>query len=174
LLELLRHIINSFESARGKGLPLGNVTSQLFANIYLNEFDHYVKHILKARHYIRYCDDFVILDNNRFVLEHLTEEIRSFLRNTLVLQLHPYKVTIRKLRHGTDFLGYVSLPHYLVLRTRTKRRMLRRLAALAQVITNKKEFESALPVIRSYLGILSHCKGEELRKRIEKLFEKWR
>lgn len=184
LLGLLRDIVGSFsihplnlplsDGERKRGLPLGNVTSQLFANIYLNEFDQFVKHTLQIPYYIRYCDDFVVLNSNRPVLERLIAQIRDFLRQTLLLELHPNKVTIRKLRHGTDFLGYVSLPHYAVLRTRTKRRMFRRLVALAQGITSTDDFESALPVISSYLGILSHCRGEELRKRIEKLFEKWR
>lgn len=174
LFKLLKSIIASFHIAPGKGLPLGNVTSQLFANIYLNELDQFVKHTLKVKYYIRYCDDFVILHESRRAVDMLVEQIRDFLRKALLLELHPNKVSIRKLRQGTDFLGYVSLPHYSVLRTRTKKRMLRQLSTLAQGITSKDDFKSALPVIRSYLGMLSHCKGEELRKRVEELFEKWR
>jgi len=154
VLALIHRIISSFETAQNKGLPLGNVTSQIFANIYLNELDQFVKHTLKAPYYIRYCDDFVILDNKHMVLEQLVEKIRTFLREKLLLELHPNKVTIRKLRQGTDFLGYVSLPHYRVLRTRTKRRMLARI--------NPKN----LP---SYLGLLSHCRGEKLRRQIARL-----
>lgn len=184
LRALLRNIIGSFstpplnlplgEGERKKGLPLGNVTSQLFANIYLNEFDQFVKHTLKMSYYIRHCDDFVILHESRFVLEALIKRIRDFLRQTLLLELHPNKVSIRKLWQGADFLGYVSLPHYSVLRTRTRRRMLKRLTALALNIKTKEDFETALSVIQSYLGMLSHCKGEKLRREGEKLFEKWR
>ncbi len=158
------------DGARLRGLPLGNVTSQLFANIYLNELDQFVKHTLKARCYIRYCDDFVILDESRAVLERYIGEIRDFLRDRLLLELHPNKVTIRKLRQGTDFLGYVSLPYFRVLRTRTKNRMLKRLTALSRVVATKEDFETALPVITSYLGMLSHCNGEKLQGQIKKLF----
>jgi len=183
VLALLKSILGSFSTphrpnwipasvgmTEGKGLPLGNVTSQLFANIYLNELDQFVKHWLKARYYIRYCDDFVMLHKSREVLEAWISNIRDFLRVRLSLELHPHKVTIRKLRQGTDFLGYVSLPHYSVLRTRTKQRMLKRLVVLAQGIRTKEDFETALPVISSYLGMLSHCKGEKLRKEVVKLF----
>lgn len=174
LLALTLRIIISFEHASGKGLPLGNVTSQLFANIYLNELDQFVKHTLKAKYYIRYCDDFVILGESRAALEERIGDIAGFIHARLRLELHPNKVTLRKLRQGSDFLGYVSLPHYSVLRTRTKRRMLKRLAALSQSIKTKGDFEKALPIINSYFGLLSHCKGEELRKAIELLFVKWR
>lgn len=151
LFSLIYRIISSFETAPHKGLPLGNVTSQIFANIYLNELDQFVKHTLKAKYYIRYCDDFVILENNRAVLEKLIENLRDFLHKELLLKLHPCKVTIRKLQQGTDFLGYVALPYYRVLRTRTKRRMLKRV--------NEKN-------LASYLGMLVHCRGERLRRNL--------
>jgi retron-type reverse transcriptase len=170
---LLRRIINSFGTAPGKGLPLGNVTSQLFANIYLNEMDQFVKHALKARYCLRYCDDFVILHEKQDAPLSLVERIRDFLQEQLLLELHPHKVTLRKLRQGTDFLGYVSLAHYTALRTRAKQRMLKRLARLSQNIHTKEDFRKALPIVQSYFGILSHCKGEQLMKRIKSLFEKW-
>ncbi len=102
LCSLVRNIISSFQTTEGKGLPLGNVTSQLFANIYLDELDQFVKHHLKIKCYIRYCDDFVILGNDRSVLEHITGNIRAFLRETLLLELHPCKVTIRKLMQAQN------------------------------------------------------------------------
>jgi retron-type reverse transcriptase len=74
-LALLGKIIDSFETTQGRGLPLGNVTSQIFANIYLNELDQFVKHLLKARHYIRYCDDFVILSCDKSRLEEIVRYI---------------------------------------------------------------------------------------------------
>lgn len=173
LLALLRGIISSFATAPGKGLPLGNVTSQLFANVYLNELDQFVKHALKTRYYIRYCDDFVVLESNRALFDKLVWQIQDFLQTELFLELHPNKMTIRKMRQGMDFLGYVSLPHYRVLRTRTKRRMLKRLAALSWSIQTKNDFRVAFPVIQSYLGLLIHCMGRKVRGIAEKLFEKW-
>ncbi len=155
LINLISKIISSFEVAPAKGLPLGNVTSQICANIYMNELDQFVKHELKAKYYIRYCDDFVIIDMSK---EKLTEHISllsDFLKDKLALDLHPRKISIRKIIQGVDFLGYVSLPHYRVLRTTTKHRMLKRVS---------KEN------ITSYLGMLTHCKGERLKNMIlEKL-----
>ncbi|MDP3661405.1 MAG: reverse transcriptase domain-containing protein [bacterium] len=155
-LALIQIIISSFETSPHKGLPLGNVTSQIFANIYLNELDQFVKHTLKAQYYIRYCDDFVILDRSFNRLELLTQQIRDFLHKKLLLELHPNKVTIRKLRQGTDFLGYVSLPHYRVLRTTTKRRMLARV--------NEKN-------VASYLGVLKHANAYKLSCEIKNMIE---
>ena len=170
LLALIHTILASFVVESGKGLPLGNVTSQLFANIYLHELDQFVKHRLKARYYIRYCDDFVLLHECRELLETWTENIHAFLRDHLLLELHSNKVTIRKLRQGADFLGYVTLPHYRALRTRTKNRMLKRLATLAGSIQTANDFDAAIPVLSSYLGMLSHCSGERTRQKIQDFF----
>ena len=131
------------------GLPIGNLTSQLFANIYLNELDHFIKHRLRIKYYLRYCDDFVILDNNRSNLESLIGQIQFFLECQLSLKLHPRKIIIRKLDQGIDFLGYVVLPHYRALRTRTKRRMLKRFN------------QNNAP---SYLGLLKHCNYYKLKR----------
>ncbi|MDO8564552.1 MAG: reverse transcriptase/maturase family protein [bacterium] len=155
LFYLIRIIIGSFETAPGKGLPLGNVTSQLFANVYLNELDQFVKHQLKAKYYIRYCDDFVILDASRERLEAHIATLRDFLSNTLLLLLHPRKVEIRKITSGVDFLGYVSLPHYRVLRTKTKRRMLR--------LANERN-------LSSYLGLCKHANAFTLEQLLKNRF----
>ena len=150
---LVENVIKSFEKLPNRGLPLGNVTSQLFANIYLNEFDQFIKHELRAKHYLRYCDDFVIVSRNKKYLESLILEIIESLKNKLDLSLHPRNVEIRKLSQGVDFLGYVRLLHYLVLRTNTKKRILRRI----QKIVSKE-------TVQSYLGVLSHCKGHKIAK----------
>jgi RNA-directed DNA polymerase len=152
-LELVKLILGSFHNEDGRGLPLGNVTSQLFANIYLNELDQFMKHNLKAKSYLRYCDDFIILGENRDELVVMVEKIQKFLTSRLKLSLHDKKIIIRKLSQGVDFLGYVVLPHYRVLRTKTKNRILRKID------------EKSLP---SYLGVLSHCRGYKIRRMIEK------
>lgn len=152
---LLEKIIKSFEKAHNKGLPLGNVTSQLFSNIYMNEFDQFIKHKLKIKYYIRYCDDFVIVSKDKKYLELLISQITFFLKDQLSLSLHPKKVEIRKLSQGIDFLGYVILPHYKVLRASTKKRIFRK-------IKDGVSKESR----QSYLGILSHCKGYNLSRYI--------
>lgn len=168
---LLERIIRSFEASPGKGLPLGNVTSQIFANIYLNELDQFVKYELRARYYIRYCDDFLLLSASREELQDWTQQIGAFLKQKLALSLHPNKVTIRKLHQGCDFLGYVSLSHYRVLRTKTKNRMLKNISALAVAAkaseVSEEQFHNSLA---SYLGMLGHCRSKkvlaELRFRI--------
>jgi retron-type reverse transcriptase len=118
---LVRLIVQSYEAQPGKGLPLGNVTSQLFSNVYLNEFDQYVKHVLKARQYVRYCDDFIILHSDLDYLRGIVPIIQKTLHEKLKLTLHPHKVSITKVRQGVDFLGYVVLPHATMVRTSTKK-----------------------------------------------------
>jgi len=93
----------------GTGLPLGNLTSQLLVNAYINEFDQYVKHKLKAKYYIRYADDFVILSQDKQWLECLIPKIAAFLNKRLELELHPQKVSISAFASGIDFLGYFEL-----------------------------------------------------------------
>jgi RNA-directed DNA polymerase len=127
-LWLIRAIIESFSSDRpGVGLPLGNLTSQLLVNIYLNEFDRFVKHNLRARFYIRYADDFVIFSDDHILLKQILPEIRLFLGKQMKLDLHSDKVSIRTLASGIDFLGWVHFPDYRRLRTSTKRRVLKRI-----------------------------------------------
>lgn len=144
---LLRRIVESFLIASGKGLPLGNLTSQLFANVYLHELDHFVKYVLRIRYYVRYCDDFVLLTHTMHEATHLVGAIDRFLRSWLVLTLHERKVRIRTWRQGVDFLGYVLLPGATVIRPKIARRMLRR--AIPENAT-------------SYLGMCIHADAYEL------------
>lgn len=141
IISLLQEIIFSFE----KGLPLGNLTSQLFANVFLNEFDQFVKHKLKAKHYIRYADDFVIFSQDKEYLESLIPQMQNFLQSRLKLDMHPDKVFIKTLASGMDFLGWVHFFDHRVLRTATKKRMLRK-------VGQNPSRES----INSYLGMLGH------------------
>jgi len=167
LLKLLEKIIFSFEKTASRGLPLGNVTSQLFSNIYLNELDQFVKKSLKARYYLRYCDDFVILNQSADELKFCLEKVRAFCIENLLLELHPRKIEIRKLHLGIDFLGYVSLSNYTILRTRTKNRMLGRLSDLKIDFKNGKIEENKIKsVVSSYLGLLKHCNSYKIRKEI--------
>lgn len=154
VLWLLDQIIPSFQSTgTGKGLPLGNFTSQLFVNIYLNEFDQFMKHTLKARYYIRYADDFVVLSHDRDWLVSLTLEIKRFLGEQLGLELHPDKLFLKTFASGVDFLGWTHFPGHRVLRTTTKRRMLARLRH------NPPEGAAS-----SYLGLLKHGNTYKIRK----------
>ena len=171
LLLLVKQIIYSFEKTYGKGLPLGNVTSQIFSNIYLNELDQYVKHNLKARCYVRYCDDFVIVSESRQYLEFCVEHLKQFCKEKLLLDIHPHKIIFRKAHQGVDFLGYVMLPHRRVLRIKTKNRLLKKLTNLKELFDKKLVGKEYLEqVTQSYLGILSHCKGENIVQQIERIF----
>lgn len=121
-LKMTEMIIDSFRTSADKnvGIPLGNVTSQLFANVYLHELDDFVKQELKEKFYLRYCDDFIILSNNKFHLNNLIISIRNFSEKNLRLELHPKKVIIKKLGQGIDFLGYVLFERHVLLRTRNR------------------------------------------------------
>ncbi|MDP1688724.1 MAG: reverse transcriptase/maturase family protein [bacterium] len=160
LLWLLQTTINSFSTKPGVGLPLGNLTSQLFVNIYMNEFDQFVKHKLRVKHYIRYADDFVFFSESREWLEQILIFAQDFLANRLKLELHPDKVFIKTLASGVDFLGWVHFSCHRVLRTNTKKRMIKRLK-------EKPKPES----IDSYLGHLSHGNSYELRAWVANEFD---
>jgi len=121
----------------------------------MNEFDHFMKRNMKARHYIRYADDFVILHEDKSYLKSMLPKISEFLEKELKLSLHPDKVFIKTLASGVDFLGWVHFPHYRVPRTSTKKRMFRNL------LNNPKEGSLA-----SYRGLLSHGDTYELQQKI--------
>ncbi len=154
---LLAQIISSFSSIEhGKGLPLGNLTSQLLVNVYMNEFDQYVKHGLKARHYIRYADDFVYFSSDKARLESILSFIRNFLSDRLHLDLHPDKVSIETVASGVDFLGWVHFPDHRILRTVARRRMFK----------NIKAKQVAEATVQSYLGLLRHGNTKKLAQQV--------
>jgi retron-type reverse transcriptase len=153
---LIFQVINSFFSTENDvGLPLGNITSQLFANVYMNEFDQFVKHRLKAKYYIRYADDFVILSRDKQHLDELLLKIREFLEKELKLNLHEKKICIKNYASGVDFLGWVHFPGYRRIRTTTGRRVIRRLKE-----HSKKE------LVASYRGLLSHGNAYRLKRKL--------
>lgn len=160
ILNLVREIIVSFHStALDKGLPLGNLTSQLLVNIYMNEFDRFVKHTLKARCYVRYADDFVLISHDKPWLEQQIPHIALCLQELLGLSLHPNKVYIRSLASGVDFLGWVHFPQHRILRTATARRMRGRIMDNPQPAT-----------VQSYLGLLSHGNTKGLTDEVLNLY----
>ena len=159
---LLSQVVDSFSADskfREVGLPLGNLTSQLLVNVYMNEFDQFMKRELKVKYYIRYADDFVIFCEDKNYLENMLPKIGGFLQKELKLQLHPDKVFIKTLASGVDFLGWVHFPFHKVLRTTTKKKMFRKL----------KEAEGKIETLQSYLGLLKHGNTYKIRKTIESL-----
>lgn len=164
ILWLLLKVINSFHSefGNGKGIPLGNLTSQVFANIYLNELDRFVKQKLKVKYYLRYADDFLIVLNNKKGLIGFVDQLKQFLLEKLKLDLHPKKVVLRKLSWGIDCLGYIVLPYYVLPRTKTKKRMFKKLKGKS----NRLGFHQSL---QSYLGYLSHSNSFMITQRLRTL-----
>ena len=109
---------------KDRGMPLGNLTSQFFANVYLNELDYFVKHKLRARYYIRYVDDFIILNKSKSALEEWKLQIDNFLKTELRIRLHPEKSRIVSLSRGIDFVGFRNFYYHRLLRKRNIRKML--------------------------------------------------
>lgn len=161
IIWLLNNIIDSYHTKgnRGVGLPLGNLTSQLFANVYMNVFDQWVRHELKIKGYIRYADDFVFFSNEKQELDVLIELVKTFLFRETRLTLHPDKILIKTLSSGVDFLGWVNFPDHKKLRQKTRRRMMKKMG-------NDPREE----VFQSYLGLLSHGNTFKIEKEICNLY----
>jgi retron-type reverse transcriptase len=168
IIWLLEQIIYSFYSDKGEGMgmPLGNLTSQVFANIYLNELDQFVKHELKIHYYIRYADDFLFLSKNKELSCEYVDILRQFLTDTLKLELHPDKISFRKLEWGIDFLGYVVLPYYIVSRTKTKRRIFKKLK-------EKVGLENFNQSMQSYLGYFGHANSFKITQELKNQVWLW-
>ena len=165
LMALVRMIITSYKGAsEATGMPIGTVTAQLFANVYLNALDQFVKRDLKQRYYMRYMDDFIILSDNRDAFAAILRAIATFLDRQLDMQLHPDKIIIQSDRTGIDWLGYNHLPYHTVLRTSTKQRMIRRCND-----SWHREPDKQYQMLQSYLGILSYANQFRLSCDIQNL-----
>lgn len=127
-----------FNNPPGIGLPLGNLTSQFFAQMYLNELDYFVKHQLKVRYYLRYVDDFVILGKSSEELKNCLEQIQSFLRKELYLELHPQKIRINKCKTGIDFCGYIVWSKSIIVRPRVVQSFRKKLNFFKYLISPKE------------------------------------
>jgi len=148
-------------------MPLGNLTSQFFANIYLNELDQFVKHKLKIKYYLRYVDDFLILHNSKKQLEEYKKEINKFLKNQLKLKLHSQKSKITPLYKSIIFLGFRIFYHFKLLRKSNLNKMLKRLEQFKenykQNLITKEEIMESMQGWNAYALTANTYK---LRKRI--------
>ena len=149
-IENLFQAFSEFRKGKSKRLDV-----QIFANIYLNELDQFIKHTLKVKYYLRYADDFIFLSEYKECLLQYINELKKFLENELKLELHPNKIITRRLDNGIDFLGYIVLPHYILPRTKTKRRMFRKLR-------EKIGLDNFNQSLQSYLGYLKHAKSYKI------------
>ncbi len=172
LLWLIRIILdNHHTTEKGKGMPLGNLTSQFFANIYLNELDQFVKHDLKAPYYIRYVDDFVILRESKEKLEEWKERIDLFLRTVLCLELHPTKSKVGTLNNGITFLGFRIFFRHTLVRKKNVWKFERRLRKLKKLYTNGKiDREKVIESLEGWLAYVSHANTYKYRRKIVRTF----
>jgi RNA-directed DNA polymerase len=157
-----------FNTPKDCGLPIGNLTSQVFANFYLNSFDHFIKHNLKTRHYGRYVDDFVIVHKDKEYLKSIIPKIKSFLADKLFLTLHPHKIYLQHYSKGVKYLGAVIMPNRIYITNRTKGNFYNSIIRHNQVAENHKpdraELQQIQCSINSYLGIMVHYKSYNIRK----------
>ena len=165
---LIQEILNSsYEARPGAGIPIGNLTSQLFANVYLNELDKFIKHKLRARYYLRYMDDFLILGFGKRELRRIKEQIQEFLWQKLRLELHPKKANIFPADKGIYFLGYKNFDNYKLLRKDTIKRFRKRTRLYKNMLSkgkmNREKFDNS---IQSWLAYAQFGNSWHLRKLI--------
>ncbi len=156
------------------GVPIGNLTSQLFANIYMNEFDQHMKRELKIQHYGRYTDDFIVVSDNKKYLTDLIQPISKFLTDNLKIGLHPDKVEILTAYKEVDFLGYVIRPHHLLMRKRTlnriKRKIKEKFDQYSKSSITSQEFRQSF---QSFLGALSHANTYKISEELKNQYWFW-
>lgn len=168
LLTVLRSLTEHGAEAPGKGMPIGNLTSQLFANLYLDAFDHFVKEELRVRHYIRYMDDFILLLDDRAAGRAHLAAVRGFLGDVLQLELNPRRIILAPISCSRDFLGYLHLADGRArVRRRSVRRVWQRLPALAEgVESGLISWTSARASVGSWFGLAFHANAFQLSRAI--------
>ena len=171
LLELLPPHKTLFKLPSHLGLPIGNLTSQFFANVYMNKFDHFVKRELKIKHYIRYVDDAVLFHKDKEKLKVIKEKIELFLKNNLALTLRA-DTRLRKHKDGLDFLGYITRPHYILTRKRVvnnykykKAKYLDKYERLNGTM-QLEEIKKFLAIKASFIGHIKHSNSYRLQQKV--------
>ena len=154
-----------FCSKKGSGLPIGNLTSQLFSNVYLNGLDQMMKRQCKCRHYGRYVDDFYVVSRSREELKRIKATATQFLYNERTLTVHPAKTVIRSVVYGVDFLGAFIKPHRVYIRNSTLRRMTSKINALKQNLSEHTP-QQIRDSLNSFLGLMKHYKTYNIRKHL--------
>ena len=164
-----------------KGLPIGNLSSQFFANVYLNELDQFVKHQLKCQHYLRYVDDFILLHHDPQQLKIWHDAITQFIQQQLLLTLRS-EIILHPVQHGANFLGYIVRPHYCLVRRRVIGQLWQKLKQFQSCYisgSQEKGWCVSLPVaarehlraqLSSYLGHFKHAKHYRLLTRVWQRF----
>ena len=154
------------------GLPIGNLTSQLFGNVYLDDFDHFVKYQLRCEYYGRYVDDMVIVHRDKEYLKSVILLIRQYLQTELSLELHPKKISLQPFQNGVSFLGVIIKPYRLYIRNRIKGNFYEKINDWNQLLINNeikffKEYqEKFMASINSYLGLFKNFQTYKLRRKM--------
>ncbi len=172
-----------FHVPENQGLPIGNLTSQFFANIYLNELDQFAKHNLKVKYYLRYVDDFLLLSYEKEKLDEWHSDIASFLKDHLQLDLNPQKQILQATDTGIDWLGYIVKPDHILVRRRIVKNFKRKLFQYNQILENSLQktendppldlIEKILATVNSYFGYFGHADTFKLRTHLwESRFQK--
>jgi retron-type reverse transcriptase len=148
------------------GMPIGNLTSQMFANIYLNELDQFAKHELRLRYYIRYMDDVIILHQDKKYLHEVKDRIEVFLNEELRLHLNN-KTAIRKVKSGIEFVGFRIFPTHRKYKKKSLRKLMSRLKYVAkEYAAGRMSLEKVNATVQSYYGAMQHFNSYGLRRKL--------
>lgn len=171
LINLIKKVLTNYKSKEiGKSMPLGNLTSQFFANVYLNELDYFVKHELNVKYYLRYVDDFVILENSKERLNFYKSKINFFLKKKLEIELHPDKCRIRNVNCGVCFLGHRVFYYHRLLRKANARKFESKFSQLNEKYSaNLINMDKLLSFLRGWVGYAVHSNTYKLRCKISGL-----
>lgn len=160
LLNLIPKHKSLFNANKSHGIPIGNLSSQFFANIYLNELDQYIKRHLKCKYYIRYVDDIVIMDQDHQRLNQIYEKICNFTSQILQIEFHEKKKQINTIDKGINFVGYIVKPYRKYIRRST----------IKNIYRTKKIMQNYRQSLNSYFGMLIHANTYSERRTIQKFY----
>ena len=167
ILLLIQKILKNYKTTEGKGMPLGNLTSQFLANVYLHELDFFVKYTLRVKYYIRYVDDFVLLHESRDILNQYKEVLNEFLSVKLQLTLHPQKSKIIQLHRGTEFLGMRIFQRYRLLKTKNLKKFYRKYKDLMAMYTQGGiDIDDLYDFLEGWFAYAAHANTYKLTQRI--------
>lgn len=168
---LIGKIIGSFHCrSNGVGVPIGNLTSQIFANVYLHECDLFVKHSLKIKYYARYADDCIAIFNDSSFVASYIKAMQQFFMENLKLEIHPRKISVRESWQGIDWLGAVLLPHYRTPRPSTMRRMMNH---FDETLRENASQEFVQSMWGSYRGLLKDTEHTMIDQKLEQKIALW-
>lgn len=158
-----------FNYPSNTGLPIGNLTSQVFGNVYMNDFDHFVKKEMKVKYYGRYVDDMLFVHNDKSFLEDIISQLSHFLLSHFQLKIHPNKIVLKSVIEGIPFLGQIIKPHCTYIGNRTKNNFYQAIQEINKVMAVVPQFTwqqlcDIRATLNSYLGCMHHTNSFKLRK----------